>query len=189
MNSRRLKAGMGSPHPVQPVSRTLSLARRDWLVLGATLKRSEPRCWAAPRRPIQGAHAWPPSTAKFQLSALAQYLRCRRVGRHSLLQLRVPNPDASFGVRMSPSAECGHRHVRRRAAQEAKKTTRPAFVGKQVSLAPRPSVLAVWALISGSSSAQSSDVRAKRRMIVLNMGSCTVLAASLAETHLTSRCR
>src|SRR5262249_57570131 len=35
MNSRRLRAGMGSHHPVQPVSRTLSLARRDWLVLGA----------------------------------------------------------------------------------------------------------------------------------------------------------
>jgi len=34
MNSRRLMAGMGSPHPVQPVSRTLSLARRDGLVLG-----------------------------------------------------------------------------------------------------------------------------------------------------------
>src|SRR5215468_4151265 len=29
MNSRRLKAGMGLSHPVQPVSRTLSLARRD----------------------------------------------------------------------------------------------------------------------------------------------------------------
>src|SRR5260370_32321569 len=25
---------------------------------------------------------WPPSTAKFRLSALAEYLRCRRVGRH-----------------------------------------------------------------------------------------------------------
>ena len=34
MNSRRLKAGMGFPHPVQPVSRTLSLAWKDWLVLG-----------------------------------------------------------------------------------------------------------------------------------------------------------
>jgi len=41
MNSRRLMAGMGSPHPVQPVSRTFSLARKDWLVLGATLNRSE----------------------------------------------------------------------------------------------------------------------------------------------------
>jgi hypothetical protein len=28
--------------------------------------------------------SWPPSTAKFRLSALAQYLRCRRVGRHRL---------------------------------------------------------------------------------------------------------
>src|SRR6516165_1154615 len=37
MNLRRLRAGMGSP-PVQPVSRALSLARRDWLVLGPTLK-------------------------------------------------------------------------------------------------------------------------------------------------------
>src|SRR6516165_8951149 len=49
MKSRRLKAGMGSPHPVQPVSRTLSLAWKDWLVLGATLNRSELRCWACPR--------------------------------------------------------------------------------------------------------------------------------------------
>jgi hypothetical protein len=31
---------------VQPVSRTLSLARRDCLVLGPTLNRSESRCWA-----------------------------------------------------------------------------------------------------------------------------------------------
>jgi len=37
MNSRRLRAGVGSPHPVQPVSRTLSLARRDWPVLWAIL--------------------------------------------------------------------------------------------------------------------------------------------------------
>ena len=36
------------------------------------------------------------------------------------------NPAPSFSARMSPSAECGRRHVRRRAAQEAKKTTRPA---------------------------------------------------------------
>jgi hypothetical protein len=43
MKSRRLRAGMVSPHPVQPVSRTLSLARRDWLVLGPTLNRSESR--------------------------------------------------------------------------------------------------------------------------------------------------
>src|SRR5258708_23412989 len=39
---------MGSPHPLQPVSRTLSLARRDWLVLGPTLNRSESTCWACP---------------------------------------------------------------------------------------------------------------------------------------------
>jgi len=32
-----------SPHPVQPVSRTLSLAWKDWLVLGATLNRSDSR--------------------------------------------------------------------------------------------------------------------------------------------------
>src|SRR5260221_12127494 len=31
------------------VSRTLSLARRDWLVLGPTLNRSESTCWACPR--------------------------------------------------------------------------------------------------------------------------------------------
>jgi hypothetical protein len=43
MNLRRLRAGMGSPHPVQPVSRTLSLAWKDWLVLGATLNRSDSR--------------------------------------------------------------------------------------------------------------------------------------------------
>src|SRR5260370_7429782 len=32
------------------VSRTLSLARRDWLVLGPTLNRSESTCWACPRQ-------------------------------------------------------------------------------------------------------------------------------------------
>ena len=42
---------MGSPYPVRPVSRTLSLARRDRPVLGATLNRSESRCWACPREP------------------------------------------------------------------------------------------------------------------------------------------
>src|SRR5215472_10419869 len=47
MNSRRLRAGMGSPHPVQPVSRTLSLARKDWLVLGAMLN---PLCYLSPAR-------------------------------------------------------------------------------------------------------------------------------------------
>jgi hypothetical protein len=41
MNSRRCMFDMGLSHPVQPVSRTLSLARRDRLVLGADLKRSE----------------------------------------------------------------------------------------------------------------------------------------------------
>src|SRR6266436_1856410 len=30
------------------VSCTLSVARRDWLVLGPTLNRSESRCWACP---------------------------------------------------------------------------------------------------------------------------------------------
>jgi hypothetical protein len=35
----------------------------------------------------------------------------------------------------------------------------------------------------------SRSARAKRRMMVLNMGSCTVAAASLADSHLTSRCR
>src|SRR5262249_37571343 len=35
------KSWHGSPHPVQPVSRILSLARKDWLVLGATLNPSE----------------------------------------------------------------------------------------------------------------------------------------------------
>ena len=40
-------------------------------------------------RPIQGAHAWPPSTAKFRLSALAQYLRYRRVGRHRLRRMQA----------------------------------------------------------------------------------------------------
>src|SRR5262249_27809877 len=48
MNSRRLRARMGSPHPVQPASRTPRLARRDWLVLGATLNRSEIEGWACP---------------------------------------------------------------------------------------------------------------------------------------------
>src|SRR5262245_39449364 len=49
MNSRRCMPNMGlaPPHPVRRVSRTLSLARRDWLVLGATLNRSESRCWPA----------------------------------------------------------------------------------------------------------------------------------------------
>src|SRR5215831_1075444 len=32
-----------SPFPMRRVSRTLSLARRDWLVLGATLNRSDSR--------------------------------------------------------------------------------------------------------------------------------------------------
>src|SRR5258708_37962442 len=39
--------------------------------------------------PFDGAHAWPPSTAKFRLSALAQYLRCRRVGRHRKLSSKL----------------------------------------------------------------------------------------------------
>jgi len=39
MKSRRLRAGMGSPRTVQPVSSTLSLAWKDRLVLGATLNR------------------------------------------------------------------------------------------------------------------------------------------------------
>jgi hypothetical protein len=30
-----------------------------------------------------------PSTAKFRLNALAQYLRCRRVERHCLLLMQV----------------------------------------------------------------------------------------------------
>src|SRR5260370_35899968 len=34
-------------------------------------------------------HAWPNSTAKFRLSALAQYLRCRRVGRHRLRRMQA----------------------------------------------------------------------------------------------------
>src|SRR5260370_5686391 len=34
-------------------------------------------------------HAWPNSTAKFGLSALAQYLRCRRVGRHRLHRMQA----------------------------------------------------------------------------------------------------
>jgi len=37
---------------VRRVSRALSLARRDPLVLGATLNRSESRCWAWPRELI-----------------------------------------------------------------------------------------------------------------------------------------
>src|SRR5262249_2825682 len=49
MKSRRLRADMGSPHPLQPVSRTLSLARRDRPVLGATLNRSVSGGWACPR--------------------------------------------------------------------------------------------------------------------------------------------
>src|SRR5258707_13848921 len=39
--------------------------------------------------PFDGAHAWPPSTAKFRLSALAQCLRCRRVGRHRKLSSKL----------------------------------------------------------------------------------------------------
>jgi hypothetical protein len=48
MNWRRFMFDMGLSHPVQPVSRTLSLARRDRLVLGADLKRSESSPAAGP---------------------------------------------------------------------------------------------------------------------------------------------
>src|SRR5260370_37748922 len=34
-------------------------------------------------------HAWPNSTAKFRLSALAQYLRCHRVERHRLRRMQA----------------------------------------------------------------------------------------------------
>jgi hypothetical protein len=57
-----------------------------------------------------------------------------------------------------------------------------AFVRAQSEIAP---------LIANgrARSRHSADVRAKRRMIALNLGSCTFSAASLAETHFTSRWR
>ncbi len=57
-----------------------------------------------------------------------------------------------------------------------------AFVRAQSEIAP---------LIANgrARSRHSAGVRAKRRMIALNLGSCTFSAASLAETHFTSRWR
>ena len=42
--------------------------------------------------------------------------------------------------------------------------------------------------LTQANSRQSTGLCAKRRIILLSMGSCTVSAASLAESHRTSRC-
>jgi hypothetical protein len=94
----------------------------------------------------------------------------------------------------SPAPGLGHDRCERGLA-DLKRITHSAHPGRTV---PRAEACAfvraqseIAPLIANgrARSRHSADVRANRRMIALNLGSCTFSAASFAETHFTSRWR
>ena len=99
MKLRRLMTDMGSPRPVQPVSRTLSLARTDPQVLAARLNRSQS---VGSRRDLTGRVGHAPfravaNHATTLTAAKGRLIRCTVPGS-------TPNRLSATGIAGRPTA-------------------------------------------------------------------------------------